>query len=166
MKSFFVNLVVAACAFHEGAAFSTLPPSSSRPSSMTTTDRPSSPPLKAASLDNSNRRSEAATTTAKPPTSAHEQREMETIRTELIEKYISLGHSEEYAGHEVAYFLADSERSKQYVDMRRIAMAGGNDLGIENIVQFAAAFLVGVLGSWALNYMQEIQAASPDTWIS
>ncbi len=75
---------------------------------------------------------------------------MDTIRKELIEKYITLGHSEEHASREVNYFLEDAERSKQYVEMRRIAMARGNDLGIENIVQFAAAFLVGMVGSWAL----------------
>jgi len=85
------------------------------------------------------------------PLTAHEQREMETIRRELIEKYIKLGHSEEYADREVDYFLEDSDRSAQYVEMRRIAMARGNDLGIENFVQFAAAFLVGMLLSWALN---------------
>lgn len=82
---------------------------------------------------------------------------MDIIRQELIQKYITLGHSEEYATREVAYFLEDAERSKQYVEMRRIAMARGNDLGIENVVQFAAAFLVGMVGSWALDSLHTLQ---------
>jgi hypothetical protein len=81
---------------------------------------------------------------------------METIRGELVQKYIALGHSEEYAVREVSYFLEDAERSKQYVEMRRIAMARGNDLGIEDYVPFIAAFLVGMLGSWVLNSLQAI----------
>lgn len=94
---------------------------------------------------------------------------METIRGELVQKYIALGHSEEYATNEVNYFLEDSERSAQFVEMRRIAMAQGNDLGIENFVQFAAAFSFGLVGSWAMNHFHAIQAASPDgglPWIS
>lgn len=94
---------------------------------------------------------------------------METIRKELIEKYIALGHDDAYAAREVSYFLEDSERSAQYVEMRRVAMARGNDLGIENLVQFAAAFMVGMVGSWVLNYWHALQAASPDgglPWIS
>ena len=59
--------------------------------------------------------------------SLHKQMEMDTIKTELIAKYVKMGHSD--------YFLQDSERSQQYVQMRRIAMAReGNDLGIEDIV--------------------------------
>ena len=85
---------------------------------------------------------------------------MDTIRKELIQKYITLGHSEEYATREVNYFLEDAERSKQYVEMRRIAMARGNDLGIENIVQFAAAFLVGMVGSWALDSWHTLQVCT------
>lgn len=77
--------------------------------------------------------------------SLHKQMEMDTIKTELIAKYVKMGHSEEYAKNEVDYFLQDSERSQQYVQMRRIAMAReGNDLGIEDIVQFVLAFVVGM----------------------
>ena len=85
---------------------------------------------------------------------------METIRGELVQKYIALGHSEEYAVREVNYFLEDAERSKQYVEMRRIAMARGNDLGIEDYVPFIAAFLVGMLGSWVLNSLQAIHSGT------
>jgi hypothetical protein len=154
MKSFFVNLAVAACALHEGDAFSTLPPSG--PSSRTT-GPVSRTSLPSASIGSSNPRSNDSV--AKPPRAptVNEQREMETIRGELVQKYIVLGHSEEYAAREVNYFLEDSERSKQYVEMRRIAMARGNDLGIENYVQFIAAFLVGMLCNWVLNSWHAVQ---------
>ena len=151
MKSFYANLVVAACALHEGAAFSTAPPS--RPSSLTGHQTTT---LHAASVGSSN------DATAKSPRSpvVHESREVETIRRELIEKYITLGHSEDYASREVNYFLEHSERSAQYVEMRRIAMARGNDLGIESIVQFAAAFVVGWAGSFMMHSFNELQVCT------
>jgi hypothetical protein len=90
--------------------------------------------------------------------SMKEKGELETIRSELIQKYIKLGHSEDYATNEVNYFLEDSERSAQYVEMRRIAMARGNDLGIETWVQFGGAFLFGWLISWVANYLPNLQA--------
>lgn len=155
MKSFSVNLVVAACALHEGDAFSTLPPSG--PSSRTTgTGSRTSLPSASIGSSRNPRSNESAAKPPRAPT-VNEHREMETIRGELVQKYIALGHSEEYAAREVNYFLDDSERSKQYVEMRRIAMARGNDLGIENYVQFIAAFLVGMLGSWVLNSWHAIQ---------
>ncbi|KAL3826334.1 hypothetical protein ACHAXA_003658 [Cyclostephanos tholiformis] len=101
-------------------------------------------------------------TAAKPrrvPT-VSEQRELETVRGELVQKYIALEHSEKYATREVSYFLEDAERSKQYVEMRRIAMALCNDLGIEDVVEFIAAFFVGMLGSWVLNSWHTIQGFS------
>mmetsp|Transcript_39557 Transcript_39557/g.84411 ORF Transcript_39557/g.84411 Transcript_39557/m.84411 type:complete len:171 (+) Transcript_39557:115-627(+) len=170
MKTFYANLVVATCALHEGCAFSTLPPpsssSSSRPSSFA--DDPSPSALYSATIGSSNSRGDAAVTPTRAPT-AQEPQEMETIRKELIQKYITLGHSEDYASREVAHFLEDFERSAKYVEMRRIAMTRGNDLGIEEAVQFAGAFLVGTLGGMALNSLREVQAANPDVgfpWIS
>ena len=66
----------------------------------------------------------------------------------------------QYATREVGYFLEDSERSKQYVEMRRVAMARGNDLGIEDYIQFAAAFLVGMMGVPALNALHSLQVCA------
>lgn len=172
MKSFCVNLVVAACALHEGSAFSTLPPP--RPSSLaagSSTHQTSS--LHAASLGSSSPRGNndpvSAGANLSQTLTGHELREMETIRGELVQKYIALGHSEEYAAREVNYFLEDSGRSREFVEMRRVAMARGNDLGIETTVQFAAAFFVGWLGSWGIHSLQAFQAANPDgglPWIS
>lgn len=152
MKSsttFFVNLVVVACAFHDVGvgAFSS--------ASITTLKGPvySRTSLAAATIGSSGDSLGAMPT--KPPRSQSmkEQAELDVIREELVQKYISLGHSEDYATKEVNYFLEDSERSAQYVEMRRIAMARGNDLGIETWVQFGADFLVGWLVSWIANYL-------------
>lgn len=70
-----------------------------------------------------------------------------------------MGHSLEDATGEVEYFLADEERSREYVEMRRIAMARGNDLGIEMIVQFGGAFLVGWLASALVHHLDSIQVS-------
>jgi len=149
MKSFFVSLVVAACAVHEAAAFSTLPSS----------PRPLLTPLNSATVGTSSGTSPRNNAVPPSPRSPSllEQREMETIHRELVEKYIKLGHTEEYAAREVNYFLEDSERSAQFVEMRRVAMKRGNDLGIENFVQFFAAFMVGMMGSWLLNSFHAMQ---------
>jgi hypothetical protein len=70
-----------------------------------------------------------------------------------------MGHSIEDATGEVEYFLADEERSREYVEMRRIAMARGNDLGIEMIVQFAGAFLVGWVVSSMVHHLDAYQVS-------
>jgi len=94
MKSFFVNLVVAACALHEGRAFSTL--SSSKQHYSTTS-------LSSATVgsSNSNSRSSNDNIVAMPSNSltVAEINEMDTIRGELIEKYIALGHTEEVSAY-------------------------------------------------------------------
>jgi hypothetical protein len=72
---------------------------------------------------------------------------------------LSFGHSLEDATREVEYFLEDEERSADYVEMRRVAMARGNDLGIEMIVQFGGAFLVGMAGSWLIHSWDAYQVS-------
>eukprot|EP00578_Thalassiosira_sp_NH16_P004966 CAMPEP_0181139916 /NCGR_PEP_ID=MMETSP1071-20121207/35033_1 /TAXON_ID=35127 /ORGANISM="Thalassiosira sp., Strain NH16" /LENGTH=166 /DNA_ID=CAMNT_0023226847 /DNA_START=62 /DNA_END=562 /DNA_ORIENTATION=+ len=166
MKSFLVNLVVASCALNEGIAFSTLPRSRPSPSSVVAGRQTSLP---AATVGGSNPLSNDAGVKPVHPPTFNDGREMETIRLELVQKYIALGHTEDYATREVDYFLEDSERSNEYVEMRRVAMARGNDLGIENIIQFAAAFMVGMMGSWVLNSLHALHAANADgafPWIS
>mmetsp|Transcript_17678 Transcript_17678/g.27714 ORF Transcript_17678/g.27714 Transcript_17678/m.27714 type:complete len:159 (+) Transcript_17678:148-624(+) len=149
----FFGFVVIACAFCvDVCAFSSSPPSIR---SRTGPARHQSS-LASATVGSSNSLGSRPT---KPigNKSMKEQAELETIRSELIQKYIKLGHSEDYATKEVNYFLEDSERSAQYVEMRRIAMARGNDLGIETWVQFSGAFLFGWLISWIFNYLPTLQ---------
>jgi len=178
MKSFSMNLVLAACALHEAGAFSgrpQMPPPSRQSSSSShggvivddTSRRSEAVTLRAATVGSSNPRSSKSDTPKPHPRTPtlNEQAELEIIRKELIQKYISLGHSEEYATKEVNYFLEDSERSAQYVDMRRLAMARGNDLGIEMFVQFAAAFLVGWGFSWMMDAFHAHMVSFLSFWL-
>lgn len=136
------------------------------PSSAVFTVRPSVPldcktsckhtALYSATVGQSDTRDKRSSRPRRTPT-INEQLELETIRKELIQKYLSMGHSLEDASSEVEYFLADEERSREYVEMRRIAMARGNDLGIEMIVQFGGAFFVGWLASALVHHLDSIQ---------
>jgi len=91
---------------------------------------------------------------------------MDTIKKELIAKYLKMGHSEEYAKSEVEFFLQDDERSQQYVNMRRVAMAReGNDLGIEDVVQFVLAFVIGMSLS-GVHDMYQLLAEKGLPWAS
>ena len=139
MRSYGFCLVLAACASPTnvegfGREFRRLPSSSSLHAATV------------GSSSNDSGRGKSLDSSKSPRTlSLHEQREMDTIKEELVAKYLDLGHSEEYAKREVDYFLQDSERSQQYVQMRRVAMAReGNDLGIEDLVQFVLAFVIGM----------------------
>ena len=100
MKSFFINLVVATCTLHEGSAFSTLP--SSKQYYSTTS-------LSSATVgsSNSNSRSSNDNVATMPSRSltVAEINEMDTIRGELIEKYIALGHTEEVSAYHMLYLL-------------------------------------------------------------
>ncbi len=173
-----MNLVLVACALHESGAFSGRP-QVSPPSRQSTSShggvivddvsrRSETVTLRAATVGSSNPRSSKKDTPKSHPRTPtlNEQAELEIIRKELIQKYISLGHSEEYATNEVNYFLEDSERSAQYVEMRRLAMARGNDLGIEMFVQFAAAFLVGWGFSWMMDAFHSHMVRSKSFWLA
>ena len=100
MKSFFINLVVAACTLHEGFAFSTLP--SSKQHYSTTS-------LSSATVgsSNGNSRSSNDSIVAMPSNSltVAEINEMDNIRGELIEKYIALGHTEEVSAYHLLFIF-------------------------------------------------------------
>lgn len=157
MKSFSISLVAAAFALNEAGAFSVRPQFSSPRPRISLVDRSCRPSttssLQAATVGSgsSSHGNNSANNRRGRTLTLNEQLELETIRTELIQKYITLGHTEDYAEKEVDYFLEDEERSRQYVEMRRVAMARGNDLGIEMFVQFGLAFGVGMMGSWLIH---------------
>ena len=79
-------------------------------------------------------------------------KEVEEVRQELIQKYISLGRTLEYAEKEVDQFLSDPERSQQFLDMRRYAKAQANDLGFESLFQIGGAFMLGLGFTVGANY--------------
>jgi hypothetical protein len=150
-------LILSACAAFEASSFIAQPnlshrtlPSSASPPPKLQFDRTCTKHtvLYSATVGRSSSSGERSSRPRRTPT-INEQLELETIRKELIQKYLAIGHSIEDATREVEYFLEDEERSREYVEMRRIAMARGNDLGIEMIVQFAGAFLVG----WVVSFM-------------
>jgi hypothetical protein len=176
-----ISLIASICTVFEASSFVVRPGLSRRsqqaPPSVSSF-RPSVPldyitsctkhtALHSATVGQSDTRGERSSRPRRTPT-INEQLELETIRKELIQKYLSMGHSLEDATGEVEYFLADEERSREYVEMRRIAMARGNDLGIEMIVQFGGAFLVGWLASALVHHLDSIQAANQGglPWIS
>ena len=76
---------------------------------------------------------------------------MQDVRCELIQKYVAQGVSQETAGQEVDLFLQDTERSKQYLEMRMYAQLQADDLGVEFGLQ--GAFLIGFLGLAALQQL-------------
>ena len=153
MKTFIFNIVAIACAFRINvSAFSPSIPSST----IRTGPARHRSSLASATMGSSDLLGSRPTKLPRNQ-DTKERVKLDTIRNELIQKYINLGHSEDYATNEVNYFLEDPERSAQYVEMRRIAMARGNDLGIEMWVQFGGAFLFGWLISWAVNYFPTLQ---------
>jgi len=164
MKAFSIALVLAACALHLSNAFSPSP--LNEPAWSSSCRRINggacSGPLLSATLESGSEGGATPVRAVQHIPTLTEKQELKTIRKELIKKYIKLGHSEDYAAGEVDYFLEDPERSAQYIEMRQIAMASGNDLGIENIVQFAMAFMVGMIGSGMMNSYHTYQVANPD----
>lgn len=163
-----LTLVASACAVFEASSFVIRPSrlthekllsaSTSHSSISAFSDRRFTKPtvLGSATVGQSETRDGRSSRPRRTPT-INEQLELETIRKELINKYVSLGHSIDDATSEVEYFLEDEERCREYVEMRRKAMARGDDLGIEMIVQFGGAFLFGWMVSAMAHNFHEIQ---------
>lgn len=160
-----LSLIASACAVYEASAFISQPNLSCQSKLMPlSASRPSVPfntcakhtALHSATVGRSDTREDRPTRPRRTPT-INEQLELETIRKELIQKYLAMEYSLEDATREVEYFLEDEERSREYVEMRRIAMARGNDFGIEMIVQFGGAFLVGWMVSAMVHHLDAYQ---------
>lgn len=78
--------------------------------------------------------------------------EVQEVRNALISKYLQLGKSPKDAEREVDGFLSDSERSKQYLEMRRYAKAQADELGFELYLQLGGAILIGFAVNTLNNY--------------
>lgn len=82
-----------------------------------------------------------------------ESEEVQEVRAELVQKYLSLGRTQEYAEREVDEFLSDPERSQQFLEMRRYANAQAEELmGFEIWIQLFGAFALGLGGQSAFKY--------------
>jgi len=90
-----------------------------------------------------------------------ESDQVQEVRTELIEKYLSKGRDIEFAEAEVDKFLSDPERSLQYLEMRSYAKAQ-NEMGFESAIQLGAAFAIGLIGNVGVKYYAAWKEASPD----
>lgn len=91
-----------------------------------------------------------------------ESKEVQEVRQELIQKYISLGRTMEYAEVEVDKFLSDPERSQKFLEMRRYAKAQANELmGFETAVTIGGAFFVGLFGNVLIKYIAAYKDVYP-----
>jgi len=79
--------------------------------------------------------------------------EVQEVREQLVEKYLSLGRSQEYAESEVDNFLNDPNRSQKFLEMRRYAKSQQDAaMGFENILMYGGAFFLGLLGDGIFKY--------------
>ena len=74
------------------------------------------------------------------------------MRTELLNKYISLGKPKELAEKEVDAFLSDREKAQPFIEMRRYAKRKMDDMGLEVVVQTAIIFFVCLFATIGLQY--------------
>ena len=82
------------------------------------------------------------------------------IRQELIDKYLSLGRTYEYAETEIDEFLSDPSRSQKYLDMRKYVKSQQDaSMGFENFLFYAGAFVFGLLGDFIFKYIASIQVS-------
>ena len=82
------------------------------------------------------------------------------IRNELIQKYLSIGRSQEYAEAEVDEFIRDEKRSAKYFDMKRYARKEGGVMGFETAVQICAYLLMGHIVSDMMRLYMDYQVCT------
>jgi len=90
-----------------------------------------------------------------------ESDQVQEVRMELIEKYLSKGFDMELAEKEVDKFLSDPERSLQYLEMRDYAKSQ-NEMGFETALTLGAAFVLGLVGNVGMKYYAALTDVSPD----
>lgn len=71
--------------------------------------------------------------------------EVRHLRENLVQKYVQLGRSLEYAETEVDEFLRDRKRSEKYIEMRSSVKKATESFTWEDGVQLSLAFLFGLL---------------------
>mmetsp|Transcript_23029 Transcript_23029/g.26279 ORF Transcript_23029/g.26279 Transcript_23029/m.26279 type:complete len:172 (+) Transcript_23029:156-671(+) len=79
--------------------------------------------------------------------------EIQEVRAEMVNKFLSFGKTAEEAEKEVDKFLCDPEQSLQYLEMRQYAkeqqLVGSN---VESIMSLAGAFALGLIGTMTIKY--------------
>ena len=85
---------------------------------------------------------------------------LKEVRQQLIEKYLSLGRSQEYAEVEIDNFLNDPERSRKFLEMKKYVKSQKDAaMGFENFFLYGAAFIIGLLGDAIFKYIQTYQVS-------
>jgi hypothetical protein len=91
-----------------------------------------------------------------------QSREVQEVKEQLIQKYLSLGRSQEYAEKEIDTFLNDKSRSQKFLEMRKYVKSQQNaSLGFENFFFYGGAFFVGLLGDATFKYILQYQELYP-----
>jgi hypothetical protein len=86
---------------------------------------------------------------------------LQEVRQQLIDKYLSLGRSQEYAEVEIDNFLNDPSRSRKFLEMKKYVKSQENaSMGFENFFLYGGAFLVGLLGDGIFKYILSLQEVS------
>lgn len=87
-----------------------------------------------------------------------ESSEVQEVRQQLIEKYLSLGRSQEYAEVEIDNFLNDPDRSRKFLEMKKYVKSQKDaSMGFENFFFYGGAFFVGLLGDAVFKNIQTFQ---------
>lgn len=94
--------------------------------------------------------------------------EVQALRQKLIDQYLALDRSEEYAIKEVDEFLSDPSRSAGWVKAQELqnlpGWGFGDDKGAGNQVYFfAACFLAGIVLQAGAKYLGSLTGATPSS---
>ena len=91
-------------------------------------------------------------------------REVQEVRQQLIDKYLSLGRTQEYAEVEIDRFLNDPSRSQKFLEMRKYVKSQEDaSMGFENFLLYGCAFIFGLLGDAIFKHLLSFQEMSSDT---
>jgi len=88
--------------------------------------------------------------------------EVQEVRREIIQKYLSMGIDQQKAEQDVDAFLSDREKSLQYLEMRRYAAAQADELGPDFFFQLVGAFLFGLVANVGVKYLSAYKSVYPD----
>mmetsp|Transcript_41012 Transcript_41012/g.98891 ORF Transcript_41012/g.98891 Transcript_41012/m.98891 type:complete len:151 (+) Transcript_41012:113-565(+) len=108
------------------------------------------PQLHLSLVNRAGSRSAASATVLEEPVdcSKDDQKLFQKVRQELVQKYLDQGDELSKAEREVDYFLRDSARSQEYIEMRKYNLSQLDDgLGLDLFMgfQFVCAFSIGFM---------------------
>lgn len=78
--------------------------------------------------------------------------QIQQVRNEILQKYISLGKSSRVAECQVDAFLRDREKAQPFIEMRQQAKRNFDDMGLETAVQTTVIFVTCLVTTIGLQY--------------